>query len=109
MYQPVAMNTLEAYPTAAQALVVAAVKLLRSDSLSKSKVSTLGALQSSFVSLCRKFGIPCLSSEFIDLVERLKADGFVNVGPHKDTARRPVSLVAAVADIEAVLSSKAFW
>ena len=90
-------------------MVAAAVKLLRSDGLAKSKVVPLGTLQSSFLALYKRVGKSLPSRYFVDLVDRLRADGFINVGPHKDTAKQPVTLVAAAGDIEDVLKGLPFW
>ena len=48
-------------------------------------------------------------AEFMCLIERLQEDGVVSVGSHKDTARRPVALLAPVDELAAVLDSQPYW
>jgi hypothetical protein len=108
-YQPVAMTTLESYSTTAQVLVATAVKLLRSHGMDKSLVKPVAELRTAFEKLCKRCSVPHNSSEFLELLERIQADGFVNVGSHKDPTKRPVSLVVAVDDVQFALQDRPFW
>ncbi len=68
------------------------------------------ALRAAYNASCKRHGLkPPEALEFVELLERLKADGLVNMPPVKDSTKRVVELCIDVLALEAELGSKPFW
>ncbi len=116
-YRCQSSDALASYPVLAQVLVVeiaaATVSATTASSLAaavKARCVPCNALRTAYNAACRRHGLkPPEALEFVELLERLKADGLVNMPPAKDPTKRVVELCVDLPAVEAELGNKPFW
>jgi hypothetical protein len=70
------------------------------------------ALFKHYARLCKQHGgsvVGVAMADFLGNVERLRGDGVVAVGPHREPTRAVVTMSVDRSDVDQVMSGKPFW